>query len=116
MDNGETTTCEKCGCDHSSDRAPWVIAATIWNGEPRYSVLTTDRAAFDFFKIDRGYEVMTDWDSRMGTLLVPRDEEEEHDARRRKLGNVTLADIRASTGKGRMIADLMAEVDRMNRY
>ena len=70
MDNGEKTTCEKCGCDHSSDRAPWVIAATIWNGEPRYSVLTTDRAAFDFFKSDRGYEVMTDWDGRIGALLV----------------------------------------------
>lgn|SRR5262249_42148591 len=113
MDNEEKITCEKCGCDHSSDRAPWVIAATVWNGEPRYSVLTTDRAAFDFFKIDCDYEVMTDWDGRMGTLLVPRDEEEEHDARRRKLGNITLTEIRE--GKGGIIADIMADVDLMKR-
>src|SRR5262249_39004498 len=113
MDNEEKTTCERCGCDHSSDRARWVIAATIRDGEPRYIATTLDGRAFDYLKIVRGYEVVTDWDGRMGTLLVPRDEEEEHDARRRKLGNITLTEIRE--GKGGIIANIMADVDLMKR-
>jgi hypothetical protein len=57
--------------------------------------------------------VVTDWDGHIGVLLVLRDEEEEHDMRRRKLGNITLADIRE--GKGGFIADIMAEFDLRRR-
>jgi hypothetical protein len=92
---------------------PTAIAATIRDGEPRYIAATFNRRAFDHLRIVCGYEVAYDWDGQIGTLLVPRDEEEGHDARRRELGRITLADIRA--GKGGLIAELAAEADLRRR-
>jgi hypothetical protein len=101
--------------NHNHDGNHAFISATIWDREPRYMVTTVDGGVFDYLKIVRGYEVVKDWDGHMGTLLVSRDEEEEHDERRRKLGNVTLTEIREGKGKGEIIANIMAEVDLMKR-
>jgi len=98
---------------HDDGKTAAIIAATIRDGEPRYVLAALDRGVFDHLKIGHRYEVMTEWDGHIGTLLVPYDEEEEHDARRRELGKATLADMRA--GKGGLIAHIMAEIDLMKR-
>src|SRR5262245_22579637 len=87
--------------DFTNNDIPALIAATIRDGEPRYMATTFNRRDFDYLRVVRGYEVVRDWDGQIGMLLVSRDEEEGHDARRRELGNMTLADIRE--GKGGII-------------
>jgi hypothetical protein len=88
-----------------------VIAATMYNGEPRYMLTVTDREAFDYFK-NCGWQVISSWTGKMGSLLVPPGEEEEHDVRRRKLGKATLAEMREGKGIGGFLADLMRKIDR----
>ena|SRR5215813_13033137 len=96
------------------DKKPlFVISATTRNGEPRYIATTTDWAHFNYLKIVRGYEVVGDWNGKLGMLLVPQDEEEEHELRRRELGKMTLADMR--NGKGRFFAEIMADLDLRSR-
>ena len=90
-----------------------VIAATIHNGEFRYMLIAINRNTFDYFETG-GWEVVSDWNGKMGFLLVPRDQEEEHDERRAKLGNATLAEIREGKGKGRALAAFLRGVDQEN--
>jgi len=75
----------------------------------RLYATVTDRAHFDYLRIVGGYEVSTDWNDSFGTLLVPRDQEDEHDLRRRELGKMTVADMRA--GKCDWITKLMADFE-----
>lgn len=92
-----------------------VIAATMYNAEPRYVLTVTTREAFDYFK-NCGWEVCAAWDGNQGCLLVPKDEEEEHEERRRKLGKATLAEMREGKGIGGFMADMMMrEIDRKAR-
>ena len=98
----------------NNDLIPTSIAATIRDGEPRYMVTTFNRRDFDYLRVVRGYEIVRDWDGQIGMLLVSRDKEEGHDARRREFSKVTLAhDIHK--GKGGIIAELMAEGDLMKK-
>jgi hypothetical protein len=91
----------------------FLIAATVWDGEPRYTATITDKGHFDYLRIVRGYAVLTNWNGQFGTLLVSRDEEAEHDTRRWELGKITLADLRG--GIGGLIAEVVAEFDLMKR-
>ena len=100
---------------HEDVKTTTIIAATIKDGEPRYVMTTLDYGVFEQFKIGHRYEVMTEWDGHMGVLLIPYDEEEEHEARRRNLGNATLADMRTGNCVGGFMASIMADMDKMRR-
>jgi hypothetical protein len=50
---------ERKTMNHNRDGNHAFIAATIWDGEPRYMATTVDGGAFDYLKIVRGYGVAT---------------------------------------------------------
>jgi len=87
-----------------------VIAITKHKGEPRYILVATNRDTFDYYQ-NRGWEVASDWTGERGSLLVPRDQEEKHDERRRRLGKATLAEWREGRGVGGLLAEVMSEID-----
>src|SRR5262245_47714902 len=87
-----------------------IIAAAIHNGEPRYVLMAMKRDTFNHLQNCSGWEVVSDWNGEMGSLLVPRDQEEEHEDRRRVLGKATLAEMREGKGTGGFLAELMKEM------
>jgi hypothetical protein len=105
--------CPECHCSEGRMRMNDIVAATIHKGEPRYVLAVMNRDSFDYFK-NRGWEVMYGWTGDQGTLLVPPDEEEEHDARRRMLGKATLAEMRDRKGNLGFLAALMRKIDQAN--